>query len=136
MTFEQYLASAGMIALMAGAIMMVLSYGVNMFVALNSPPTERAAWTAGIPYVVATLALLFGGPTDLMLLSPFFALPALAVVFWFWRREYRKAWVDHPGLLAEDQQLENDDWKSGLIKLVGLIVAATIAALIRRSLHS
>lgn len=126
---------AGVVALMAGGIMMMLSYGANMFIALNSPPTERAAWTAGIPYVIASLLMVFGGPTDLMLLAPLFALPALAIVFWFWRREYRKAWVDAPHLLPEGQALENDDWKSGLIKLVGLIVAATIAALIRRSLH-
>lgn len=113
--------------------MMGLSYPANMFVALSSPPTKRAAWTAGSLYVLVTLFMLFGSPREFMLISPLVGVPGFLIAFWFWRREYRKAWIDHPA--EYDGELENDDWKAGLIKFIGLFIAAIIATLVRRSLH-
>jgi len=36
------------------------SWLLHYFVALNSPPTQRAAWTVGIAYVIASAFWLFG----------------------------------------------------------------------------
>jgi protein-S-isoprenylcysteine O-methyltransferase Ste14 len=135
MTMVTYLLGLCGWAVMSATIMMGLSYPANMFIALTSPPTQRAAWTAGVVYALATLILIFGGQAEYLLVSALIPLPGLLILFWFWRREYRKAWIDNVDQLPDSTALENDDWKAGLIKLIGLIAAAIIATLIRRSLN-
>ena len=134
-TFEQLLAVGGIIALMEGGAMMMLTYATNMFVALNSPPTKRAAWVVGVPAAIVIITQLFALPFRYLWAAPILPLPGLLIVFWFWRREYRKAWIDNVDDLAEGKRLENADWKVGLITLTGFLVAALITTLIRRSLH-
>lgn len=134
MTLDQYLLGLIIWIVAAGTIMMGLSFPANMFIALKSPPTQRAMRVAGTLYVAVTVIFLFGGMPEYLLVSPLIPALGALIVFWFWRREYRKAWIEDADV-DDTVTLENDDWKAGLIKLFGLLVTATIAAFIRRSLH-
>ena len=113
----------------------LMSVGLRSFVALKTPPTVRAAWTAGIAYFLTVLILMFGGFGDLELQAPLFSLPGALIVFLYWRYDFRQAWVDDPRLLPPDAHLANDDWAAGLLKLAGLVLTAFAAALIRMALR-
>ena len=44
-------------------------------------------------------------------------IPPALVAYWFWRREFRRAWVDDNDI-PEGVSLANDDWKVGLAFVV------------------
>src|SRR5690242_564554 len=71
-----------------------VSWLLHCFVALNSPPTQRAAWIVGVSYVVASAFWLFGGPEGDRWEGPFAAIPGALLAFWFWRGDFRRDWID------------------------------------------
>ena len=96
------------------------------FIALKSPPKVRAAWTVGSALAVILAGLLFGGiegipPWGLLLL-----IPAGLIVYWYWRWEFTKAWIDDPEQLRDGLQLANDDWLYGLSVVISVAIAAAI----------
>lgn len=120
------------VGILAGLTMQaVASFILNFFVALRSRPNQRAAWVAGIAYLPVAAFITFGGPPGYALWGPVVTLPGAAVVFWFWRREYTRAWIDDPAMLAEGEELEHDDWMIGLFKLGALLSVAIGLALYR-----
>ena len=56
-------------------------------------------------------------------------VPASLLLFWWWRRDFRQRWFDDNSQLPEDAERENDDWRVGLIFIVGLIVIAAVKGL-------
>ena len=105
--------AAGM-GLAAFAVMALISLILNFFVALKSPPTKRASWVVGLSYLGACLAFIFGSGDITGHWGPLIPLLPTPLIFWYWRREYLKAWRDNP---EPDETLEDDDWRLGLLKL-------------------
>ena len=119
------------LAAMCLAVMSVASFVLHYFIALKSTPPKRAAWTAGLAYLGTTLAFIFGGVEGYELIAPIAALPAGLIVFWYWRMDFRKSWVDDPELLPEGANLSNDDWRIGVAIVATVIVAAAFKVLLR-----
>lgn len=115
------------------AVIAIVSWLLHYFVALNSPPTQRAASIVGISYVLASAFWLFGGPEGDCWEGPFAAIPGALLAFWWWRSDFRKAWIDDAGGVPEGIKLANSDWKIGLFGLLAMIVAATIKMMFLRS---
>lgn len=113
-----------------------ITIALRYFVALQAPPTVRAAWTAGIAYLGTTVFWLFGGPVDTQYWAPLIALPGGVIAFLFWRSDFRRGWIEDVEHMPEGVELANDDWAAGLVRLLGLVAAATIAALIRMYVKS
>ena len=122
-----------MMVAMELAIVAVLSFGLHYFVALNSPPSSRAAWTAGLAYLITSIIFAFGFIPGYEMLAPVAALPGGFLAFWFWRAEFRRGWIEDPGLAPEGATIANDDWRIGLIQLLGLIAAGAAAAIARQT---
>lgn len=110
-----------------------VSWLLHYFVALNSPPKERALWIVGIGYVVASVVWLFGGPEGDRWEGPFAAIPAAALLYWWWRRDFREAWIDDAHGVPDGVELANTDWRVGLLGVAGLFVVAAIKVLFVRS---
>lgn len=122
-------------AAMGLGIVAVASFVLQYFVALKSPPSQRAAWTAGLAYLAATAVFLFGGPAGAEYASALICLPGALIAFWFWRSEFRRAWINNPDDVPEGQSIANDDWRIGLLRLLALVVVAVGAVLIKRALR-
>lgn len=112
------------------ALVAVISVPLHFVIALRSPPSQRAGWSAGLAYLITGLLLYFGGMDLLDWLLPLFCLPGALIVFWFWRREYRRAWIDNPDLVPPGMTLENDDWRIGLATLFGFVFALAVKILV------
>ena len=63
------------------------------------------------------------------------ALPAALIAFWWWRGEFRRAWVDAAEDLPEGVELANDDWRLGLILVVGTLGFLALRAVLRLATH-
>lgn len=115
--------------------MVVITWVLKFMVGLRSTPDHRAFLTVVPAYVIVTLVFIFGyaGAGWLQLLFPLATVPMAWLVFWWWRREFRAAWVDDVSQLPEGVGLANDDWKIGLGVLLALIVAAAIKVFLIRS---
>jgi hypothetical protein len=139
-TLQEYLYIAGFFALGALLIVAFVSWVLHYMVALGSPPIQRARRTAGLAYIVATIALTlpaFGSEREIEVLDwlgPILALPAGLVAYWFWRNDFRRDWIDDSGSLPEGVELANDDWRVGLIFVVGVAVILAIKAAVRLAL--
>jgi hypothetical protein len=99
----------------------LLSWLLHYFVALKSPPTERAAWTVGAAYLIVSILGLFGGPDEFWWGAPLAAIPAGLFVFWWWRRDFQQVWIDDAQPVPEDVDPANDDWRIGIIFVGGLL---------------
>ena len=108
-----------------------ITFALRYFVALRAPPTVRAAWTAGIAYLITTAFWLFGGPVGSANWAPLVALPGAAIAFLFWRSDFRRGWIEDVENMPQGVRLANDDWAAGLVRLLGLVATAAIAAFIR-----
>jgi hypothetical protein len=132
-TWGEWLTLVGIGVVIPFCMIFVFILGLNHFVALKAPPSSRAAWTAGIAYLITVVLLTFGSNgTYSLLWTPILCLPGLVVNYLLQRKEYRRAWVDSLDDLPEGVSLANDDWKVGVATLAGLILTATIATLARR----
>ena len=95
-TLQEYLYVAGFFALGALLIVAFVSFVAHYVVALNSPPVQRARWTAGIAYVAAALSLTlpaFSSEKEVEIIGwfgPILALPAGLIAYWFWRADFRR----------------------------------------------
>ena len=52
-------------------------------------------------------------------------------VFCYWRRDFRRAWLEHPEDLPEGLTLANDDWLTGLLQLLAALATAIGITLMR-----
>ena len=123
---NEVLAGAALYVAMQFSIIIFTSWLLHYFVALRSPPTKRAAWIAGISYLVASAIWLLGGPEDYKWESPFAALPGALIVFWWWRVDFRRDWIDDAQGSTDGVELANTDWRVGILGVLGLIVAGAI----------
>ena len=101
-------------------IMWFISVLLHYFVALTAPPWKRAAWTAGIAYLVTSLAVTFvtaGNPAPW---APLIALPGGLIIFWYWHRAFRRAWIDSADDLPEGMSEANDDWRIAVLRLLAI----------------
>lgn len=114
------------------AIIAPTSWLLHYFVALNSPPTARAAWTVGVSYLVAVAIWLSGGPSDVRWQGPFAAIPAGLLAFWFWQNDFRRDWIDDAQGVPEGVELANSDWRVGLLGVATLIAVAALKVFLQR----
>lgn len=132
-TFEDYLIGGAMLSGMSLLFIWILAWILNYFVALTARPHARAGWLTGLGYFITVISLTFSDMPVSPLLLPLLALPGAAFTYWYWYSGFRRSWIEDPADLPDDVVLENDDWRAGLVKLVGLIAAATVIVLIRRA---
>jgi len=123
--WEDALAVAVFAAVMALTFMIVAAVVLSYFVALRSPPSQRAAWTAGIAYLLVALILIFGFLPGYELVSVLAAIPAALVVFLGCRLIFQRAWIDAADERADQDDIEDDDWKIGLFRL-GAVVTVVV----------
>jgi hypothetical protein len=114
-------------------IIAFVSWLLHYFVALNAPPTRRAAWTVGIAYVVASAFWLFGGPEGDRWEGPFAAIPGALIAFWWWRDDFRRGWIDDSDGVPEGVELANTDWRIGLLGVGLLIAVAALKVFLRQA---
>lgn len=122
----------GLVALAAPlAIIAIITWVLQYFVALRSPPTKRAASTTALGYVLASVLLTSSLPPDMAWAVPLTAIPGAVIVFFWWRAEFRAAWIEASVDLPEGVEMANDDWRSGLILVVGVLGFVALRTLIR-----
>lgn len=109
-------------------IVALVSGTLRFFVALRSPPTRRAAWTVGPAFLVAT-ALYVAFVPQIWWLGAIATVPPSALVFWWWRNEFRQGWINDAEDAPEGVELANDDWRVGLMLVVGVVVAIILGRL-------
>ena len=131
MTIGEMAQIALLLSTMCFLFVAVLSFAFHYIIALRDLPDRRAAWTAGAAYFVTTLTFLFSGPSEgMQYFAPLTALPGGLIAYWWWRAEFRKAWVDDPAELPDGINLANDDWRIGAALVVGVIVIAVLKRLV------
>jgi hypothetical protein len=133
-SMEELIFMGLLMSVAALAIMSAISFGLIYVVALRSIPDRRAAWTAGVSYLIVTIFMIFGGVRGYEIYAPFTGLPAAVIIYFYWRWEFRKSWVDSADELTDGLVLANDDWKVGLIFVIGALVAAAIKSLMRQGI--
>ncbi|MDB5670839.1 MAG: hypothetical protein JWO25_1798 [Alphaproteobacteria bacterium] len=91
---------------------------LNPIVALKQPPTRRAAYNAGIAYLICATIVTFSdledGPLPVVFLYFF---PSAVLVFLYWRWVFGRGWIEDPAQLADGDVLEDDDWRHGAAKV-------------------
>ena len=122
----------GVVALAVPLLMIgAISFGLRFFVALNAPPSRRAAWTAGLAYLIVSAIIVFGAPEEIAPYGPVAAVPGGLIAFWFWRSDFRRGWVENGEGLPDGTVLANDDWRIGILQLLAVIVLVIGIALLR-----
>jgi hypothetical protein len=120
-----------LMAAIAFLALAVVTWLLHFFVALKSPPMRRAAWTAGVAYVIVAVAVPFSLPEESWWEVPLAAVPGALIAFWWWRSDFRRSWIDPSGDVPEGVELANDDWRIGLIIVGGVIVFLLFRLVIR-----
>jgi hypothetical protein len=126
------------IAVFSGMAFILIAIGsaiLHFFVALNSRPATRAAWTVGLPYLGLSIFGSFGteGAPFPFWVWPVAGLVPAGIVYWFWLRDFQKRWYDSVEDIPDGVPWANHDWKNGLLHLFALFVFALIAAVIRNA---
>jgi len=113
--------------------MLFVSWFLVWFVALNARPLQRAAWTAGLAYLIISPGYFFanldGFEIAVGLLA---AIPMALIIFWYWHGDFRRHWIEGP--VADGITLEHN-WKIGLLVVIATIVAVGIKVYLRYQLH-
>jgi hypothetical protein len=95
---------------------------LHYFVALTSPPTQRAAWTVGIAYLILAAICMVALPLEYWWAAPLAPVLGAPIAFWWWRNDFGRDWIDDSQGIPQGVELANDDWRVGLI-FVGIIFA-------------
>ena len=141
MTFHEYLYGVGIMAAIGYLIVAGVSYVLHFIVALTSPPIQRARWTTGPGYIIAAAALtsvVFAGEKDIESLGwcgPLLAMPGGLFWYWYWRKEFIRAWIDDSQGVPEGVELENDDWRIGLIGVTAVAAAIALKVILKLATH-
>jgi len=110
--------------------MLLVSWLLVWFVALNARPLQRAAWTAGLAYLTISPAYFFanldGFEIAVGLLA---AMPMGLLIFWYWYGDFRRHWIEEP--VADGVRLEHN-WKIGLLVIISMIVAGGMKVYLRQ----
>lgn len=109
----------------------LISFILSFFLALRSPPSKRAGWTAGVAYFVATVVFISSTARDEWIV-PLVTLPGGLIAFWYWRMVFRHAWTDTPEDLPNGKRIEDDDWRAGLFGFLAIAALLLGLALVRR----
>jgi len=109
----------------------VASWVLHYVVALSSPPARRAAWTAGMAYVLVAVASVFMTRMESWWIAPLAPIPAALLAFWFWRNDFRRDWIDEAEDAPDGVELATDDWRIGLLQLGAFIMVVLAAVTIR-----
>ena len=134
MITRDYLLGALLMAAMGGLLVAGLSFALQYFVALKERPSARAAWTAGVAYLVASVFFIFGaGVGDYEWAGPLLTIPGGVSAFYFWRSDFRRSWIDGPQDLETGDTIANDDWRIGLWLVGAVIVTLLLRSLFRTS---
>jgi hypothetical protein len=111
----------------------IISFVFQKFIALKQRPNPRAAWTAGLSYLVVSLFFVFSGFGGFEIWAFAAAIPGGLVAYWFWRREFSRAWIEDADEIPDGINLANDDWRIGLVVVLLAIAAAAVKSLIKQS---
>jgi hypothetical protein len=109
----------------------LVTWLLHYFIALKSPPTQRAAWTVGIAYPIVLALCASAVPEEYWWEAPLAGVPGALLAFWWWRMDFREAWVDASKDVPEGVKLANDDWRIGLIFVAGLIGFLALRVVLR-----
>ncbi len=99
------------------------------FAALKKTPSIRASWVAGLSYILTSIIFWFSAADEYVVLTPFAAMPAGTYAFWSFQADFRRAWIEDPDKIPEGAILENDDWKSGFLRLALMFITVFCAAI-------
>lgn len=111
--------------------MAVVTMALVWFVALNARPLPRAAWMAGLAYLIIAPVYFFVPLNGFQIAGGLLAaIPMALIIFWYWYGDFRSRWVDEAA--ADGVKLENSNWKIGLGTLIAMIVVAGVKVYLRR----
>ena len=79
---------------------------------------------------IVIIAIVFGSSGIFAFYAAVATIPAALLVYWYWRWEFTKAWIDDLEELAEGLKLENDDWRYGLGMVLSLLISAVVKVLL------
>jgi hypothetical protein len=126
-----------LLCVLATTLIWFATFVLENFIALKAPPERRAAWTVGIPYLLITISFAaFAPASTLSWLMPIVAVPPALVGYWFWRREFRRAWIDDDAEFPGVVWLAIDDWKVGLAFVLAAAVLAGALRLLQNLIFS
>ena len=117
-TPQDYAFLAGLVVGIPFVFMAMLTFFATFFVALNSPPTTRAMWSVGPPFLLVGGLMVWGfsdgegGPIALLL--PLGSVVAALILFVWWRFVFGRAYYEDEAELPDGQRAENTDWRIGL----------------------
>lgn len=134
----------GIFGALALVAMIVLTLALSYFIVPQAPPTRRAGWISGLAYFLIVVGAVFAlataedvpplaiPPEVVAVIAP---LPAVLLVFLYWRWSFRRAWLDDDAI-PEGVEVNEDDWRSGLFRLGMLILLALSSALVEYVLEN
>lgn len=122
-SLEDMASGSAVVAGISFVITLGISNVLSYVVALKSTPERRAFYTV-MPGILVSVGI--GGSMIMGLGMPilsflFVLLPNLAV-FWWFRRQYRRAWMPDDQV-PEGVSIENDDWTVGV---AGILIVLMI----------
>lgn len=131
---EQALGGLMASAVLSVFLIAIIASGLHFFVALNSPPQQRALWTVGPAYFLCSIIGAFpdNGPFPFWV-WPIGAIPGAAIWYWFWLRDFQKRWYASFEDIPDDIPVANHDWKAGLLLLLATMMASFFVAMSRHA---
>lgn len=122
-SITDFLTGALLMMGMAFMVNIFVSFVLSKIIALKFLPDRRAFWTV-LPGYIAALGISIPLMSDLgyLTLAPVIAAPSGLILYWWYRTEFRKSWVDDVENLPENVTLQNDDWKIGLAGICLLVL--------------
>ena len=130
-SFEDMVQAGALLAGVSFIIVWGVSAFLSRFVALKSLPDRRALWTVvpGILIAIGVCEPMAMGVEMPIYVVFFILLPGLAI-FWWYRREYRHAWIPDDQI-PDGLKLENDDWQVGVAGILLLVVVGLFRYFLR-----
>lgn len=123
---EDFAVGALLVTAMSFGIVLISAMIFRRFIALKSKPDRRALWSVLPGFLIsASLVVPMLNEMGGLILAPLVAVGTGWIVFWMFRRDFRKAWIADGEELPGGVTLENDDWKVGI---AGVGLFATVIA--------
>ena len=96
---EDFAVGALLVTAMSFGIVLISAMIFRRFIALKSKPDRRALWSVLPGFLIsASLVVPMLNEMGGLILAPLVAVGTGWIVFWMFRRDFRKAWIADPSL--------------------------------------